>query len=71
VIFPDLSRNEITYLIEQYVFSARDRKMLKLRLLDGFTYEKLSEIFDLSVRQVRNIIRKNKEIVFDHIDRLP
>ena len=71
MIFPDLSRNEITYLIEQYVFSARDRKMLKLRLLDGFTYEKLSEIFDLSVRQVRNIIRKNKEIVFDHIDRLP
>lgn len=67
----DLSKDQIEFLIEQFCFSKRDREMLKLRLLDGVTYEKLAEIFDLSVRQTKNIIHKNKENVFRHVDRLP
>jgi DNA-directed RNA polymerase specialized sigma24 family protein len=66
----DLSRSQITFLIEEYVFSARDREMLKLRLLDGFTYEKIGEQFDLTPRQTVNIIRKARETVFRHVDRL-
>lgn len=69
-IFCDLSRTEIAFLIDEYVFSARDREMLKARLLDGITYEKLAERFDLSVRQTKNIIRKAREQVFRHTDRL-
>lgn len=66
----DLSRSQITFLIEEYVFSARDREMLKLRLLDGFTYEKIAEQFELTPRQTVNIIRKARETVFRHVDRL-
>ena len=66
----DLSRTEICFLIDEYIFSARDREILKARFLDGVTYEKLAEQFDLSVRQVKNIIRRSRDQVFRHVDRL-
>lgn len=68
---PDLSRDEITYLIDQFIFSRRDREMTKDRLLDGMTYEELASKYYMSVRQIKNIIHRNKGIVFDHIHRLP
>lgn len=67
----DLSRDEITYLIEQFIFSRRDREMLKDRLLDGMTYDELSRKYYMSVRHIKNLIHRNKEIVFTHVDRLP
>ena len=67
----DLSRDEIVYLINQFVFSRRDREMISDRLLDGMTYEQLAEKYYMSVRQIKNIVHKSKEIVFSHVDRLP
>lgn len=67
----DLSRDDIVWLIEQFVFSKRDRSVIYDRLIDGLTFEQLSEKHDLSVRQVKNIVQKTKEIVFGHVDRLP
>lgn len=67
----DLSRDDIVWLIEQFVFSRRDRLIIYDRLIDGLTFEQLSEKHDLSVRQVKNIVQKTKKIVFGHIDRLP
>jgi hypothetical protein len=67
----DLSRDDIVYLIQQFVFSKRDRQVIYDRLIDGLTFDQLSAKHDLSVRQVKNIFRKNKDIVFSHVDRLP
>ena len=67
----DLSRDEIVYLINQFVFSKRDREMITDRLLDGLTYEQLAEKYYMSVSQIKNIIHKTKDKVFSHIDRLP
>lgn len=60
----DLSRSEISAIIDEWVFSERDRNVLKRRLLDGLTYERLAEEFDLSVRQVKNIVYKGQERIF-------
>ncbi len=62
----NLSRTEIEHLIDEYVFKERDRKILKRRLLDGICYEPLAEEFDLSVRQVKNIVYKHEEKIFSH-----
>lgn len=70
-MIPDLSRDEIVYLIQQFLFSRRDRSMTYDRLIEGMTYEELAEKYFLSVRQVKNIIHKCKESVFSHVDRLP
>ena len=53
-----LSRSEIEYLIDEWIFSERDRKIIKRRLLDAITLERLAEEFDLSVSQIKNIVRK-------------
>jgi hypothetical protein len=63
----DLSRTEIEKLIDEWIFSERDRQILKRRLLDGICYEPLAEEFNLSVRQIKNIVYKCEDKIFRHI----
>ena len=57
----DLSRSEWEHLIDEWIFSERDRAMLKRRLLDGVCFEPLAEEFNLSVQQTKTIIYKATE----------
>jgi DNA-directed RNA polymerase sigma subunit (sigma70/sigma32) len=52
-------RSEWERLIDEWIFSERDRKILKRRLLDGITHEKIAEEFDMSDRQIRAIVKKS------------
>lgn len=66
----DLSRSELEYLIDEWIIgnkAQRDRAIIKRRLIDGICYEPLAEEFDLSVRQVKNIVYKCEEKIFRHI----
>lgn len=63
----NLPRSEILYLIDEWIFSARNREILKRRLLDGMTYEELAEEFHLSTQSVKAIVYKNKETILSHI----
>lgn len=63
----DLSRSEWENLIDEWVFSERDRAMLKRNLLDGRTYEQIAEQFDMSTRQVARLIPKLQEKLFKRI----
>lgn len=65
--FGNLSRSEIEQTIDEYIFSERDRAMLKRRLLDGICYEPLAEEFDLSVVHTKTIIKKSQEKLFKHL----
>ena len=60
--------SKIRELIAEYIHSERDRAILARRLIDGITIEKLAEEFDLTPRRVWDIIRKNEEILFSHIE---
>lgn len=60
----DMSRTEIEFLIDEWIHKERDRQILKRRLLDGICYEPLAEEFDLSVRQVKNIVYKAENRLF-------
>lgn len=66
----DLSRSDIEWLIEQYLFVARDREIAKARWIDGMTFDEISLRFDISVRQAKTIIRNARERVLSHVDRL-
>ena len=66
-MIPEYTNSQIANLIDEYIHSERDRKILKRRLIDGLTYEKLSEEFDLSVRQTKKIVYKSEELLFCHI----
>lgn len=63
------SRSEIDRLIDEWIIgrnAERDRKILKRRLLDGITFDRLAEEFDLSVRQVKNIVYRREDELFLH-----
>ena len=55
------SRSEWERLINEWIFIQRDREILKRRLLDGSTHEKIAEEFDMSDRQIRAIVKKSVE----------
>lgn len=63
----EYTNSEITNLIDEHIHSERDRAILKRRLVDGIRYEKLAEEFELSVRQVKNIVYKAEEKLFKHL----
>lgn len=67
ILFMKANRLEIENLIDLWIFNERDRKILKIRLLDGIIYERLSEKFDLSVRQIKTIVKKGEERLFSKI----
>ena len=60
----DYRNSEISRVIDDYIHSARDRRVLKLRFIDGLTYEKIAQEMDMSVRQIQNIIYRHEMVVF-------
>ena len=61
--------SDIATIIDEYIHSERDRQILKRRLIDGVCYEPLAEEFDLSERQIKNIIYKHENLIFSKIKR--
>ena len=63
----NLSNSEVCYLIDQWIRNERDRAILKDRLINGMTYERLAEKHDMSVRQTKNIVYKATERLVAHL----
>ena len=66
----NVSKSELDSLISEWIIgknAERDRAILRRRLFDGITFEKLSEEFGLSVRQTKAIVYKCEEKVFKHL----
>lgn len=63
--------DDIANLIDKWVIfrrhSERNRAILKRSMIDGICFEPLAEEFDLSVRQVKNIVYKSQEQLFKHL----
>ena len=62
-----ITTRQVAAAIEEYIFSARDRAVLKRRLIDGICFEPLAEEFDMSVRQIKDIVYKGQDKVFRHL----
>lgn len=63
----DIPRSEWEKLIDEWIFSERDRAILKRRLLDGICYEPLAEEFNLSVQQTKHIVYRMQNKLFKKI----
>lgn len=66
-VMKEYTNTEISILIDEYIHSERDRKILKRRLIDGICYEPLAEEFDLSPKQIKNIISKAEPKLFKYL----
>ena len=61
------TRSEIERAIDECIVgrnAERNRAILKRRLIDGIIFEKLAEEFDMSVRQIKNIVYKGEKVFF-------
>lgn len=56
----DISRTDREHLINEWIFNERDRSILKRRLIDGMTYDLLSEEFELSYDRVKQICKRGE-----------
>ena len=63
----EYTNSKVREIIEEYVHSERDRKILCRRLIDGVTMERLAEEHNLSVSQVKRIVKANEAVIFRHV----
>lgn len=69
-MMPEISRSQIEELLFEWIIgknAERDRAILRRRLYDGITYERLAEEFGLSVRCTKSIVYKAQEKIFKHV----
>lgn len=57
----------ILEVITEHIHNERDRRILARRLIDGITFERLAEEFDMSPRQMKNIVYKLQKHLFKHL----
>lgn len=60
----DYSNTEIMLLIIDRIHSVRDRYILVDRFVHGLTFEKIAELNDMSVRQIKNIVYRGQDKIF-------
>ena len=65
----DISNPDIEKAIDEWIKGEKNRAILKRRLIDQIHYEPLSVEFELSERQVKNIVYKQQQILFKHLER--
>ena len=63
----DYTNSQISSLIDEHIHHALHREMLKDRHIDGMTYERLAEKYDLSTQQVKNIVYKAIDRLEKHL----
>lgn len=51
-----LPNSEIDHIISEHIHSERDRRIMRMKLIDGLTYERIAEIVDMSSRQIQYIV---------------
>ena len=61
------TNNDIEKIIDNYIHNERDRCILKRKYMDGITHEKLAEEFKLSNTQIKNIIYKYRDMIFEKL----
>lgn len=61
-----LTVSDIENLIEEWIFSERDRYICKRLLLDGISYERISEEVGLSTRYTKTVAANSMKIIAEH-----
>ena len=62
-----ISTTELAEEIDRWIYDERARKMLKRKIIDNVTYERLAEENDISVRQANTIVKAYEAVLFNHL----
>lgn len=62
---PEYNNDAIIEAIVVRIHKIRDRRIMYDRLVHGLTYEQLAEAHDMSVSQIKRIVKKHLRVIFD------
>lgn len=63
----EYTNSSVARIIDEYIHSERDRAIIKRRLIDGVSIERLAEEFDRSPRAMQRKVAKLQAAVFLHM----
>ena len=62
-------KNSVMFrLIDEYIHSARDRRIMKDRLLNGYSIEVLAEKHDMSVSQIQRKVQEYQRMLEEDLE---
>ena len=64
----EYTNSQMTELISEHIHNEKHRDILRRRLIDGICFEPLAEEFDMSVRQIKNIVYKEQQRLFSKLN---
>ena len=59
--YVELTNSELAEMIGEHIHSERDRQIMRMKLIDGLTYEKIAENMEMSPRYIRALVKKLTE----------
>lgn len=62
----DIPKSQLILLVEDYVYVARNKELF-LKKIEGYTYEELSEMYNLSTVRTKEIVKDCLDKVSKHI----
>ena len=68
---PSLSRSDWEHLIDEWILSERYRGILKRKILDDWSHERIAEREGLSVNGVKKIIARCVNVLREHAKEPP
>lgn len=68
---PSLSRSDWEHLIDEWILSERYRGILKRKILDDWSHERIAEREGLSVNGVKKIIARCVNVLREHATEPP
>jgi len=66
-VFAEIPNDLLSDTIDKWIKGTRNREIMKDRLIDAMTYERIAEKHELSVRYVKTLIYKLEDRVFEHL----
>lgn len=66
----DLPRSKWENLIDEWIFNDIDRKMLKMRLLDGARIQEIADEINLSIDQTKRRLYRSQNRLFKKVDKV-
>lgn len=64
----EYTNSKLREIVDDYIHSERDRKIFLLKYVDNISLDAIAMEMDLSVSQVKRIIKKHYFTVFRHFD---
>lgn len=63
----DIPKTQLIMLVEEYIYIARNKSIF-LNKVEGYTYEELAEMYNLSTVRIKEIVKECLDKIAKHMN---